>query len=77
MCNLCTVKRAQNVNGEVFIIDEDDNINIVTPASSASASSHSVIVSSAMTTSGPPTMVQLQRMSQLRPGLISQDVSKL
>ena len=74
MCSLCTVKRAQNVNGEVFIIDEDDNINIVTTASSANTNSHNVVVSSAMTTSGPPTMVQLPRMSQLRPGLISQDV---
>ena len=72
MCNMCTVKQVQNANGEVFIIDEDDIINIVTTASSSRTSNQNVSVSPAITTSGPPTMVHLQRMSQIRPGLIFQ-----
>jgi len=75
MCNICTVKRVQNANGGVFIIDEDDNINIVTPATTANTpipiapapAPAPAPVSTSMPTGGPPTMVQLQRMSQPRP----------
>ena len=72
MCNICTVKKVQNANGGVFIIDEDDNVNIITPVSSASAPIHiaPAPVSTSMPSGGPPTMVQLQRMSQPRPGVI-------
>ena len=71
MCSLCTVKRGQNNNGEVFIIDEDETVNIVTTTSSNNnnISNPTIPVSGVMATGGPPTMVQLQRISQTRPGL--------
>eukprot|EP00795_Rhopilema_esculentum_P004413 gene4413-20642_t len=65
MCSLCTAKRSQNGNGQVFIIDEDGSLN--TPVVSIG----SVTSAAAMTTGGPPTMVPLQRATQLKSTLQS------
>ena len=63
MCSLCTVKRFKNGGNEVYIIDEDETMN-------GTDNNGNIPASVVMTTGGPPTMVQLQRTSQPRPGLL-------